>query len=182
MILSCSFIWNLFLCLLILSTFLCLFLFVSEVSYVFCSWQPWLYEDEVLHCLAVQHSPFTRTWHFRGISYVCCLHPAMVCKSFFLSVQTIALTLCLFCAVSVMFVRSRQASSVGPWQHKGLVWGWAHSGRKFALSLGQILHSWMTTRGTVHGGAGGSLRCVMSLLLAIGQGSDMALLEFALSH
>lgn len=59
---------------------------------------------------------FTRTWHFKRASSLCCLHSGDVSESLFLSVQSPALILCLLWAVlalSVVLVGPRQASFEG---------------------------------------------------------------------
>ena len=75
--LSCCFIWDKVLCLLILLMSLCLFLFVRQVSWVSCSWGEWPHEEEV--CSALQYSVTCSPGPgaSESASKVCCLRYAI---------------------------------------------------------------------------------------------------------
>ena len=138
--LSCYFVWGKFLCLLILSASVCLFLCVKKVSSVFCYRRLWFYEEEVLEHLAVQYPLSTQTWHIRRVSFGCWLCPAVVSESLFLSLQSSAWTLCLLWAMLVLCdVSGTQAGYLRGGRPAGELWAGQRCWKKLRWATNAML-------------------------------------------
>ena len=73
-----------------------------------------LYEG-ILQCPVMQCFLFIRTWHFRGVSYVCWMYPTVVAEPCLLSVQSSILVFfacCGKCLVPVLLVGQSGATLV----------------------------------------------------------------------